>query len=133
MSIYDIDPRELNVKLAEALKQIPEFEAPEWSFFVKSSVARERPSTEEDFWHKRAASILRQLYINRKIGVNKLKTRYGGKQNRGQRRSKFKKGSGKIIRVIMQQAESAGLVQKIEKQGRTLTDKGKSLIEGATK
>jgi len=129
MTIYDLDPRELNVKLASELKKIPEFEAPEWSFFVKSSVARERPSTEEDFWHKRSASILRQLYIQRNIGVNKLKKRYGGKQNRGQRRSIFKKGSGKMIRLIMQQAEAAGLVQKVDKKGRKLTDKGKSLIE----
>lgn len=133
MSIYTIDPRELNVKLAEELKKIPEIKAPEWSFFVKSSVARERPSTEEDFWHKRTASILRQLYIHRNIGVNRLKNRYGGKQDRGQRRSKFKKGGGKIIRTIMQQAETAGLIEKVEKQGRKLTDKGKNLIEGIAK
>ena len=132
MSIYDIDARELNNKLAEAIKQIPEFKAPEWSFFVKSSVSRERLPFDPDFWYKRAASILRQLYVHRTIGVNKLKTRYGGKKNRGQRRAKFKKGSGKIIRTILQQAEKAELVVKKEegKKGRILTDKGKSLLEG---
>ncbi|PIN94342.1 30S ribosomal protein S19e [Candidatus Pacearchaeota archaeon CG10_big_fil_rev_8_21_14_0_10_30_48] len=130
MSIYNLGHRELNNKLADALKKIPEITAPEWSFFVKSSVARERPPFEEDFWHKRAASILRQLYIQRDIGVNKLKARYGGRKNRGQRPSKYKKGSGKIIRLILQQAEKAGLVEKVEKRGRKLTEKGKSLIEG---
>ena len=133
MSIYDIDPRELNNKLAEQIKQIPEFKAPEWALFVKSSVARERPPTEEDFWQKRTASILRQLYIKKVIGVNKLKTRYGGKKDRGQRRSKFRKGSGKMIRVILQQAEQAGLVEKAKKPGRKLTEKGRLLIEGAAK
>ena len=129
MSIYELNPRELNNKLAEELKKIPEIKAPEWALIVKSSVSRERPPFDEDFWQKRTASILRQLYIKRIIGVNKLKMRYGGKQNRGQRRSRFKKGSGKIIRVILQQTETAGLVQKADKRGRKLTDKGKSLVE----
>ena len=133
MSIYDLDPRELNNKLAEEIKQIPEFKTPEWALFVKSSVARERPPTEEDFWQKRTASILRQLYIKKVIGVNKLKIRYGGKKDRGQRRSKFRKGSGKMIRVILQQAEQAGLVEKAKKPGRKLTEKGRLLIEGAAK
>jgi len=131
MGIHDIDPRELNNRLAEELKKIKEMDAPEWSDFVKSSVARERPPMDDDFWQKRAASILRQLYIQKVIGVNKLKNRYGGKQDRGQRRAKFKKGSGKIIRVILQQAELAGLVERAKKPGRKLTEKGRLLVEGA--
>ena len=42
MSIYELNHRELNNKLAEALKEIPEFQPPEWSFFVKIVV--EAPS-----------------------------------------------------------------------------------------
>ncbi|MAG07675.1 30S ribosomal protein S19e [Candidatus Pacearchaeota archaeon] len=129
MTIYEISHREFNNKLAEQLKQIPEFKAPEWSFYVKTSVARERPTQEPDFWNKRAASILRQIYINRLVGVNSLKTRYGGKKNRGAAPPKFKRGSGKIIRVILQQAEAAGLVEKADKKGRKLTEKGRQLLE----
>lgn len=130
MGIYNLTPREFNEKLAVALKEIPEFEIPEWSYFVKTAVSRERPTSEPDFWHKRAASILRQIYIKRIVGVNKLKTRYGGKQNRGGRPPKFKKGSGKIIRVILQQSEKAGLLEKSQgKPGRKLTEKGKKLLE----
>jgi len=130
MSIYELNHRELNNKLAEALKEIPEFQPPEWSFFVKSSVARERPPFDNDFWYKRAASILRQIYIRKNIGVNRLKVRYGGKKNRGVKPSEFRKGSGKIIRTILQQAEKAGFVEKTEKpKGRKLTEKGKKLLE----
>ena len=130
MSIYELNHRELNNKLAEALKEIPEFQPPEWSFFVKSSVARERPPFDNDFWYKRAASILRQIYIRKNIGVNRLKVRYGGKKNRGVKPSEFRKGSGKIIRTILQQAEKAGFVEKTEKpRGRKLTEKGKKLLE----
>ena len=132
--IYAIDAGEYNKKLAEALKQIPEFEEPEWAMFVKTSVARARIPTEPDFWFKRAASILRQIYLNRVVGVNRLRTRYGGRQKRGRgfKPEKFRKGSGKIIRVILQQAEKAGLLEKTKEKrsGRGLTEKGKELLEG---
>lgn len=132
-AIYEIPANEYNTKLAEALKQIPEFKQPEWVDFVKTGVAKKRPSQEKDFWYKRAASILRQIYINRVVGVNRLKTRYGSKKNRGMKPERFRKGSGKIIRVILQQSEEAGLLEKFkesgQRAGRMLTDKGKELME----
>jgi len=131
MSVYDIKPGEYNNKLAVALKQIPEFQIPEWALYVKSGVARSRPSIEEDFWHKRAASILRQIYLRGLVGVNRLRTRYGGKQNRGMKPEIFRKASGKMIRNILQQAEAAGLLEKStgDKKGRQLTQKGKELLD----
>ncbi len=131
MAVYEIPGDEYNVKLAEALKKLPEFKMPEWAVFVKTGVSRQRPSAEKDFWHKRAASILRQIYINKVVGVGRLRTRYGGKQNRGMRPSKFRKSSGKIIRVILQQAEREGLLEqaKSRKKGRQLTKKGIEFLE----
>jgi small subunit ribosomal protein S19e len=130
MAVYDTPAAKYNEKLAAALKEMPEFEMPKWAEFVKTSVARERPPKEE-FWHKRAASILRQLYIHGIVGVNRLRTRYGGRKNRGVRPERFRKGSGKIIRVILQQAEAAGFVEKIKgkKTGRWLTEKGKEFLD----
>jgi len=132
-SVYKLKADEFNTKLAEALKQIPEFKQPEWSFFVKSGSSKQRPPQETDFWFKRAASILRQAYIKKIIGVNRLRTRYGSKKNRGMKPEKFKKAGGKIIRVILQQTEAAGLLEKYnepgKKAGRKLTDKGKELLE----
>lgn len=131
MGIYDTEPQEYNNKLAEALKQFSEFKAPDWLDFVKSSVARARPIQEKDFWHKRAASILRQLYVRGVVGVGRLKTKYGGKKKRGMKPERFRKASGKIIRVILQQAEQAGLVEKAKgkKAGRQLTKKGKQFMD----
>lgn len=131
MGVYDIPADEYNKKLAEALKQIPEFKMPEWAAFVKTSVARERPPAETDFWYKRAASILRQIYIKGIVGVNRLRTRYGGRKNRGMKPEEFRKGSGKIIRTILQQAEKAGIVEKFKdkRAGRRLTTKGKELLD----
>jgi small subunit ribosomal protein S19e len=136
-SIYEISPQEYNLKLAQALKEIKEFEAPEWIEFVKSGPSRERPINEEDFWYKRAASILRQIYKKKVVGVSKLRTKYGSKKNRGAKPEVFKKSSGKIIRLILQQSDKAGLTQiskvikgsKSKKPGRELTAKGKELLE----
>tara|TARA_B100001971_G_C18129616_1_gene504084 strand:+ start:505 stop:1062 length:558 start_codon:yes stop_codon:yes gene_type:complete len=132
-SVYEIPANKYNDLLANALKQIPEFKAPEWSLFVKTGVAKTKPSQEPDFWFKRAASILRQAYIRNVIGVNRLKTRYGSKKNRGYKPERFRRASGKMIRVILQQAEAAGLLEKSnepgKRAGRKLTEKGMELME----
>ena len=131
-SVYDIQAGKYNDLLAETLRKEKIFEPPEWADFVKSGSGKERPINEKDFWHKRAASILRQIYKKEIVGVERLRTRYGNRKNRGKRPSHFRKGGGKIIRTILQQAEKAGLVKKAEgkKKGRMLTDKGKKLLEG---
>ena len=135
--VYELDAHEYNKKLAEALKQVPEFKAPEWVNFVKSGAAKERPIDDEDFWHKRAASVLRQIYRKGVVGVSRLRTKYGSKKNRGYKPEEFRKGSGKIIRTILQQADSAGFTEiakavkgvRSKKPGRQLTDKGKKFLE----
>ena len=131
--VYELHAEEFNIKLADALKKIPEFTVPEWSYFVKSGVAKIKPPTGDDFWFRRAASILRQAYVRGIVGVNRLKTRYGGKQNRGMQPEIFRRASGKIIRNILQQAEAAGLLVKYnvpgKRAGRKLTAKGKELLE----
>ncbi|MCX6750794.1 MAG: 40S ribosomal protein S19 [Candidatus Pacearchaeota archaeon] len=136
-SVYELNAQEYNLKLAEALKTIPEFQEPEWAKFVKSGSAKERPIDDEDFWHKRAASVLRNIYKTGSVGVQRLRTKYGSKKNRGFKPEAFKKGSGKIIRVILQQADKAGFTEiqkpvrgvKSKKPGRILTDKGKKFLE----
>ena len=131
--VYELHAEEFNIKLAEALKKFPEFIIHEWSHFVKTGVSRIKPPTGDDFWFRRAASILRQAYVRRIVGVNRLKTRYGGKQNRGMKPEIFRRASGKIIRNILQQAEAAGLLEKYnepgKRAGRKLTTKGKELLE----
>ena len=131
MSIYEFDQQEYNLKLAEALKKIPEFKKPEWAEFVKSSPSKERPIDDEEFWHKRAASILKQLYKRKVVGVNRLRTKYGSKKNRGSKPERFRKAGGKIIRTMLQQLEEAGYIKKVEKpkRGRIVTSKGQSLVD----
>jgi len=137
MGVYDTNSQEYNLKLAEALKKITEFKEPEWAQYVKTGPAKERPIDEPDFWHKRAASILRQIYRKKIVGVNRLRTRYGSRKNRGFRPEHFMKAGGKIIRTILQQADKAGFTEivKLNKSaknrtlGRQLTKKGIEFLE----
>ncbi len=138
--VYDLDAQQYNLKLAEALKKIPEFKEPEWVKFVKSSPSKERPIDDPDFWYKRAASILRQIYKQGVVGVNRLRTKYGGRKNRGFKPEEFRKGGGKIIRTILQQADKAGFTEIVKpmkgikkRSGRQLTQKGKEFLESIGK
>lgn len=131
MDPREINPQEYNKFLAEALKLIEQFKSPEWAFFVKTSPHKERPSIEPDFWYKRAASILKQFYLRGNVGVSRLRSRYGGRKNRGMRPEEFRKSGGKIIRVILQQAEAAGFLEKTdgEKSVRKISEKGMRFLE----
>lgn len=133
--VYGLSAQEYNLKLAEALKKIPEFKVPEWINFVKSSPSKERPIEDPDFWHKRSASILKQIYKNKAVGVNRLRTKYGSRKNKGHKPDRFMKSGGKIIRTIFQQSDAAGFTEivkvgKGKKSGRQLTEKGKKFLEG---
>jgi small subunit ribosomal protein S19e len=129
--IFTKDPETYIIALAAELKKMPEFEVPIWMNFVKSGVSRQRPPADVNFWYVRAASILRQLYVKGVVGVGRLRTRYGSRKDRGGRPDAFMKSSGKIIRVILQQAEKAGLVEKISRlqHGRRLTVKGREFLD----
>lgn len=133
-TIYDENPNKLIEKASVELKKV--IKAPDWSIFVKTGVSKERPPEDPDWWYKRAASVLRSVYMKGPIGTNKLRTKYGSKKNRGNKPEKFFKGSGKILRTVLQQLESSGLVVQQQKgvhKGRVITPKGKSFLDKLSK
>jgi small subunit ribosomal protein S19e len=133
--IRSIESGKYNKILAEALKASGDFEKPEWIDFVKSGPHTMRPVQDPDFWYKRAASILRQVYIKKIVGVQRLRSRYGGRKKRGMPPAEHRRAGGKIIRKILQQCETAGLMEKAKgkKVGRQLTLKGKQFLESFVK
>jgi len=132
MGVYDISPQEYNAKLAEAVKKTGLFPIPDWARYVKTGLCKSRLPDNQEWWYVRAASIIRQIYIHKIVGVGRLRTKYGGRQIRGMRPEKFPKASGKIIRVILQQAEKAGFLEKVKEGnrfGRKVTKKGVEFLE----
>ena len=132
-TVFDIQGNLLVSKLKDELKKIGQLKPPAWAKFAKTGVAKKKPPENDDFWYWRAASILRQLYIaGRPVGVQRLRTRYGSKNDKGRKPARFKKAGGSIIREVLQQLETAGLVKKSldeGKKGRLLTPKGKSMLD----
>jgi small subunit ribosomal protein S19e len=133
-TVYDADAGKLiegiSLKLAGIIKE------PEWAKFVKTGTSKERAPEDRNWWYKRAAAVLRTVYLQGPIGTNKLRVKYGSKKHRGARPEEFRKASGKIIRVILQQLEKAGLVSQVEKgihRGRSITASGKSFLDKASK
>lgn len=129
-SIYDVKPGELITKAAEQLKK--DVKMPQWAFFVKTSEGKQNPPEDPDWYYKRSASILRKVYMRGPIGTNKLRVLYGTKKNRGHAKEQYRKGSGKIIRSILQQLEKTGYIKKEKKgshAGRMVTSKGRSFLD----
>ncbi|MDD5181616.1 MAG: 30S ribosomal protein S19e [Candidatus Nanoarchaeia archaeon] len=133
VNIFDVEAGKLIPKLKDELKKVEQIKPPAWSKFVKTAVVKSRPPQEDDFWYTRAAAMLRQMYkTDRPLGVQRLRTKYGGKEQNRSKPAHYKKGSGSIIRKLMQQLESAGFVKKTtvnKHAGRVLTPKGKSFID----
>jgi len=133
--VHEIPSQKFIIALAEKLKAMEEFKTPEWAEFVKTGRSKERVPENDDWWYVRAASILRTVYVQGVVGVSRLRSKYGSRKNRGMRPEKFYKSSGKIIRVILQQAGKAGFVEHIKEKrtGRRLTKKGLNFLESLAK
>ncbi|WNY24691.1 30S ribosomal protein S19e [Methanolapillus millepedarum] len=126
---YDVPAAELIAKVAEKLKGNDKFVPPEWAEFVKTGVHKEFPPTQDDWWYIRCAAIFRMIYTDGPVGVERLSSIYGGKQDRGSKPYHRAKGSGSIIRKALQQLEAAGYVSKTDKEGRVVTGAGRALLD----
>ncbi|PIN76513.1 30S ribosomal protein S19e [Candidatus Woesearchaeota archaeon CG10_big_fil_rev_8_21_14_0_10_36_11] len=131
-TIMRVNPNILIDKATEELKKQKLVQPLEWSQFVKTGHHKQRLPDSEDWWYARSAAILRSIAKLGPIGTEKLRTKYGGKKNRGHKPDKQFKASGSIIRKILQQLEKAELVKQTEKgahKGRVLTPKGVSFLD----
>jgi len=125
-----IDPQKFIELCKRELKKIKEVKPPEWAKFAKTGVHKKYPPQEDDWWYTRAASILRRIYLDGPIGVSRLRTYYGGRKDRGHKPEHFRKASGNVIRKILQQLESAKLIEKNKKgkRGRIISEEGRKFL-----
>lgn len=128
-NVYDVPAELLIRQAAEELKQRPEIKPPAWSAFAKTGVHKQMPPENPDWWFIRSASVLRRLYIDGPVGVQRMRTAYGGRHDRGSSPYQFRKGSGSILRKVFQQLEAAGFVEK-GRSGRRISSRGMSFIDG---
>jgi len=130
VSAREADQQKLVTKMSVQLKD--QVQMPEWAKFVKTGMSRERQPEQADWYYLRSASVLRKIYNDGPVGVEKLRSYYGGLHRRGHKPARFAKGGGKLLRTILQQLETAGYVTK-EKKGRLITAKGQKFVDNSAK
>ena len=131
VTVHDVPAGKLIEKAAEELEKMG-LEKPEFVNYVKSGSHAERRPEQKNFWYLRLASLLRQAYTKPSVGVNRLRTHYGGKKNRGAKPGKHRDAGGAIVRRGLQQLEKIGFIKK-EKTGRTITGKGRAFLDKLAK
>ncbi|AGB02136.1 30S ribosomal protein S19e [Methanoregula formicica] len=127
-TVYDVPADHIIRRVAEELKKRKEIVPPAWAAFAKTGVHKEMPPEDPDWWFTRAAAVLRRVYVDGPLGVERMRSFYGGKKNRGSKPNAFRKGSGSILRKSLQQLEAAGLVIH-DKTGRRVSPEGMKFMD----
>ena len=127
VSVNDVAADKFIEAFAQHLKKQNKLVIPTWVDIVKTSLSKELPPSNPDWYYIRVASILRQLYVHRRsrnsAGVGRLANYYGDKFRRGVRPSKHLKASTGIIRNALQGLQKLGYVQ-VSESGRRITKVG---------
>jgi len=126
--VYDVPADVFNDKLTDILKN-EDIPAPAWTKFVKTGSHADKPPHEEDWWHKRCASLLRKIYLHGPIGINDLRKEYGGGKPLGYGAAHHRDAGGAIIRNAVHGLEKLGYVEKVEKKGRVVTKQGMQKLD----
>ncbi|HUC38727.1 MAG TPA: 30S ribosomal protein S19e [Candidatus Acidoferrum sp.] len=129
-NVFDVKGSAIVKVASERLKD--KIKKPPYIEYVKSGANKERNPQDPDFWFMRSASILRQVYLNGPIGVQRLRTRYGSRKEHTVHRRHQMKAGGSIIRDSFQSLEKINFV-KNTKAGRVITPQGKSFLDKIAK
>jgi small subunit ribosomal protein S19e len=127
-TVFDVPADLLIRKVAEALKARQEIKPPAWAAFAKTGVHKEMPPEDPDWWYVRSAAVLRRVYVDGPLGVQRMRSFYGGKKDRGSKPNAFRKGSGSILRRALQQLEACKFVVH-DKTGRRISPEGQSFMD----
>jgi small subunit ribosomal protein S19e len=128
----DVDTKKFIEVCKEEFKKMEKIKPPEWSRFAKTGISRELPPVQEDWWYTRAASIFRRICLDGPVGVQRLRTYYGGRKHRGHKPERFRRSGGSIVRKCLQQLEATGLIEKSKnskKRGRIVSEAGKKFLK----
>jgi small subunit ribosomal protein S19e len=127
---YDVPASVLIERLVRYLKEeVDAIVPPPWASFVKTGSHTQRSPQNPDLWFTRCASILRKIYMKGPIGIERLRSKYGGRIGQGTRPEHARKGGGAIIRKALQQLQAAGFVEPLKSRGRVVTSEGRQLLD----
>ncbi len=127
---HDVPASKFIDRLAKYLREnVDEVQPPAWATFAKTGTHVEKQPQNPNWWYTRSASILRKVYVHGPIGLEKLRSEYGGRKNNGVKKNHATKAGGSGIRRSMQQLEAAGLIQITKPKGRIMAPKGRKMMQ----
>jgi small subunit ribosomal protein S19e len=127
---HDVPVSKFIDRLAKYLKEnVDEVQPLSWTSVAKTGMHVEKPPQNSNWWYVRSASVLRKVYIHGPIGLEDLRSDYGGRKNCGSKPDRVKKAGGSNIRKILQQLEAAELIVTIRYEGRKMSPKGRKLMQ----
>ncbi len=127
---HDVPASKFIEKLAKYIKEnVEEVQPPAWAAVAKTGSHVEKAPQDPDWWYTRSASLLRKVYIHGPIGLESLRADYGGRKGFHVSPNHASKAGGSNIRKILQQLETAGLIQTTKPKGRIMSPKGRKLLQ----
>jgi small subunit ribosomal protein S19e len=127
---HDVPASQFIESLAKFLKEnVEQVQPPTWAAVSKTGSHVEKQPQNPDWWYTRAASILRKVYVHGPIGLERLRSDYGGRKGFSVKPNHASKSGGSIIRKILQQLEAAELIQITRPKGRIMTPKGRKMLQ----
>lgn len=127
---HDVPAAKLIEKTAKYLKEnVDAVAPPAWSTVAKTGSHVEKQPQNPDWWYTRSASLLRKVYVHGPIGLERLRAEYGGQKGFTVTREHAFKAGGSNIRKVLQQLETAGLVETTKPKGRKVTKEGRKLLQ----
>lgn len=131
VTVRDVPANIFIEKLASYLKtNVAPVKPPSWASFTKTGPYKERVPDNPEWWYYRAAAILRKIYLaENPVGLETLRTVFGGLKRRGSAPPHYRKCGGSHIRRILHQLEAAELIEKTPR-GRRITSKGRAMLDG---
>jgi small subunit ribosomal protein S19e len=117
-------------RVAKYLKEnVEQVQPPAWAAVAKTGSHTEKQPQAPAWWYTRSASVLRKVYVHGPIGLEKLRSDYGGRKGFRVSPNHASKAGGSNIRKILQQLESAGFIQITRPQGRIMAPKGRKILQ----
>eukprot|EP00158_Paraphelidium_tribonemae_P000380 Partr_v1_DN21936_c0_g1_i1_m64415 putative Ribosomal protein S19 len=129
VTVKDVEPNALIVAYAAHLKRSGKLEVPKWVDLVKTGTYKELSPYDPDWFYVRVASLARQVYLRKGLGVGTLTRFHGGKLRRGNRPNHHAHGSGSVVRKALQALEKLKLVEVNPHGGRMITQIGQQELD----
>ena len=135
MILKDVSSAQFIREYAAYLKRTDKIQIPHWADYVKTGVNKQLAPYDKDWLYVRAAALARKVYLRPYIGLGALKKEFGGVKNYGTTPCHFVTGSGKLIRYLLKELESKGIIETVRDEdseraiGRKITSKGQQELD----